>query len=101
MKNIVFTIKTAYSTESYFLPIDENKSIYLQVETALANYCYCDDYELVDYKEVDAGYMEERKALIEKYNSICEETIEDAFCCGILATNESIKENMEWELNNK
>lgn len=54
MKNIIFIIKTEYSEEKYFLEVDENDSIELQVDDALAEICYCDAYEIVSYKEVNA-----------------------------------------------
>ena len=50
MKHIIFTIKTAYSEENYFLEVNENDSIELQIDNALAEICYCDAYQIVSNK---------------------------------------------------
>lgn len=46
MKNILFTIKTAYSEENYFLKANEKQPIESQIDNALAEICFCDAYEI-------------------------------------------------------
>lgn len=101
MKNIIFTIKTEYSTENYFLEVNENDSIELQIDNALAEICFCDAYEIVSYKEVSEDYIEERNALMEEYKRLFNETVEEAFCGGKYTTLEAIKKDMDWRKNNK
>ena len=67
-KSIVFTIKTAYSREKYFLELEENTEkpwdIKDQIETALiSKMCFCDAYDLVRYKEVDEKYIAKREKI--------------------------------------
>ena len=95
MKNMIIEIKTAYCNEKYFLPVNKNKSIEVQIDMALADYGYCDAYEIIAYKEVTEEYIKERNKIIVEYEEKYE-PIEDAFCCGTLATLESIKEDMKW-----
>lgn len=52
MKNILFTIKTVYSEENYFLKANEKQPIESQIDNALAEICFCDAYEIISYKEV-------------------------------------------------
>lgn len=95
MKNIIFTIATSYSIESYFLAVDENKSIELQVDNALAERCFCDDYEIVSVKEVTDEYVEERNNLIAEYETKYE-LVDEAFCQGNLTTLETLKDDIKW-----
>ena len=99
MKHIVFTIKTSYSEENYFLEVNENDSIELQIDNALAEICYCDAYEIVSYKEVSEDYIEERNALIKEYKILFNETVEEAFMSGKYTTLEAIKNDIEWRKN--
>ena len=69
MKHIIFTIETAYSVENYFLEVNENDSIELQIDDALAEICFCDAYEIVSYKEVDDDYYIKRLAVKTAYDA--------------------------------
>ena len=54
MKSIVFTIKTAYSREKYFMELKDGQDVEDQIDTALLrDMCFCDEYKLVRYKEAD------------------------------------------------
>ena len=70
MKNILFTIKTAYSEENYFLKANEEQPIESQIDNALAEICFCDAYEIISYKEVPNEYVEQRGRLLAMGNSI-------------------------------
>ena len=96
MKHIIFTIKTAYSEENYFLEVNENDSIELQIDDALAEICFCDAYEIVSYKEVDNDYYIKRLAVKTAYETLFNESIEEAFCSGKYTTLEAIEKDMEW-----
>lgn len=93
--NIVFTIKTSYSEENYFLTVDKNKSIEMQIDEALAEICFCDAYEIVSYKEATEEYMKKRNELIAEYEKIYE-PIEEAFCSGHFVTLETLKDDIKW-----
>lgn len=96
MKNIIFTIKTAYSEENYFLKVNENDSIEFQIDNALAEICFCDDYEIVSFKEISEDYTEERNTLLSEYKKLFGEAVEDAFCSGKYTTLEAIEKDMDW-----
>ena len=99
MKHIIFTIKTAYGEENYFLTVNENNSIDLQIDNALAEICYCDAYEIVGYKEVDNDYYIKRLAVKTAYETLFNEKVEDAFCSGKYTTLEAIEKDIEWRKN--
>ena len=95
MKNILFTIVKSYSQEEYFLEVNKNESIEIQVYNALAERCFCDDYEIISVKEVTDEYVRERNKLIAEYETKYE-PIDEAFCNGKLTTLETLKDNIEW-----
>lgn len=95
MKNIIFTIATSYSQEEYFLTVNESESIEIQVYNALAERCFCDDYEIVSVKEVTDEYVEERNNLIAEYETKYE-LVDEAFCNGKLVTLETLKDDIKW-----
>ena len=84
MKNILFTIKTAYSEENYFLKANEEQPIESQIDNALAEICFCDAYEIISYKEVSNEY--------EKFSN---ESVEDTFMNWKYATLEVIQSEIE------
>lgn len=95
MKNIIFTIATSYSQEEYFLTVNESESIEIQVYNALAERCFCDDYEIISVKEVTEEYVRERNNLIAEYEKKYE-PIDEAFCNGKLVTLETLKDDIKW-----
>lgn len=102
-KSIVFTIKTAYSREKYFLELEENTEkpweIKDQIETALiSQMCFCDAYDLVKYKEVDEKYIAKREKAIKELESIINDTCEEYFCCGKeFVTLEALRDAIRYE----
>lgn len=102
-KSIVFTIKTAYSREKYFMELEENTEkpweIKDQIETALiSKMCFCDAYDLVKYKEVDEKYIAKREKAIKELESIINDTCEEYFCCGKdYVTLESLRDAIRYE----
>lgn len=73
MKNIIFTIKTNYSEEDYFLALESENNIECQIDDALANICFCDAYEIINIKEVSNDYIEKRDKTIKKYREVFKE----------------------------
>ena len=57
MKNILFTIKTAYSEENYFLKANEKQPIESQIDNALAEICFCAAYEIMGYVAEEKSYI--------------------------------------------
>ena len=102
-KSIVFTIKTAYSREKYFLELNEGTEnpweIKDQIETALfKDMCFCDEYKLVRYKEVDDKYIAKREKAIKELESIINDTCEEYFCCGEeFVTLEALRDSIRYE----
>ena len=95
MKAINFTVKTSTGLEHYFLQVNENQSIELQIDKALAECCYCDAYELVGYTEATPEQTAEREALITEYNEKYE-PVAEAFGCGLLVALQTLKDDIEW-----
>lgn len=95
MKNILFIIATSYSQEEYFLEVNESESIEMQVYNALAERCFCDDYEIVSVKEVTNEYVKERNKLIAEYEAKYK-PIDEAFPNGKLVTLETLRDDIEW-----
>lgn len=102
-KSIVFTIKTAYSRERYFLELEENTEkpweIKDQIETALiSKMCFCDAHDIVRYKEVDDKYIAKREKAIKELESIINDTCEEYFCCGKeFVTLEALRDAIRYE----
>lgn len=102
MKSIVFTIKTAYSREKYFLELEENTEkpweIKDQIETALiSKMCFCDAYDLVKYKEVDEKYIAKRERALSKLKDLAGETFEDGYPCWEYMTLEALRDAIRYE----
>lgn len=98
-KYIKFIIKTPYSIEEYFLEADENKDINTQIDNALANIAFEEEYKIIDYIELSQSYVEAREKLIKIYEKLFNETVEEAFCSGEkYITLEGIIDGIEWEL---
>ena len=95
MKNILFTIKTAYSEENYFLKANKEQPIESQIDNALAEICFCDAYEIISYKEVSNEYVEQRESLIKEYEKFSNESVEDTFMNWKYATLEVIQSEIE------
>ena len=101
-KSIVFTIKTAYSREKYFLELEENTEkpweIKDQIETALiSKMCFCDAYDLVKYKEVDEKYITKRENAISKLKNLVGDRFEDNYPCWEYMTLESLRDSIRYE----
>ena len=98
MNGKIFTIKnlcTGCEEEFYFIVSETEKHNANEwvLEKYLAEQCYCDKWEFVKAAEVADSYEEERKALIEKYNSFPNCNFNEDFAAG--ATNESISREIE------
>ena len=101
-KSIVFTIKTAYSREKYFLELEENTEkpweINDQIETALiSKMCFCDAYDLVRYKEVGEEYIDKREKAISKLKNLVGDRFEDNYPCWEYMTLESLRDSIRYE----
>lgn len=99
-KNIIFTIKTAYTEESFFMTANNTTSLDLQIEAVLSEIGFCDEYEIIDYKEVDNDYYIKRLATKTAYETLFNESLEDAFCSGKYTTLKVIKNEIEQRTNN-
>ena len=102
MKSIVFTIKTDYSREKYFLELEENTEkpweINDQIETALiSKMCFCDAYDIVKYKEVGGEYIAKREKEISKLKNLVGDRFEDNYPCWEYMTLESLRDAIRYE----
>ena len=69
-RTIIFTIKTEYSLETYFLVVNEYQLIETQIDDALASIGYCDAYEIENYKEVSKKYAARRNKFLKTFSGI-------------------------------
>lgn len=95
MKNIVFVVKTSDYKEKFFLSVNEEHSIELQVDMALAGIGYCDAYEIILYADVTEEYVKERNRLISIFEKKYE-SINEAFCNRNLVTLGQLKSEIKW-----
>lgn len=98
---IKFIIKTPYSIEEYFLELeaDKNKDINTQIDNALINMAFEEEYKIIDCIELSQSYVKAREKLIKIYEKLFNETVEEAFCPGEkYITLEGIIDGIEWEL---
>ena len=91
MKNYIVTIETYYSIEEFLIPLDTEKSEVMQIDTVLADVCFCDDYAIVKWEEVSSEYMTEREKLVKLWEEKNNESIEFRAISGKYATLESLK----------
>ena len=98
-KNIVFTIRTAYSEETYFLTVNNSHSIESQIDDALADICFCDDYVIASWKEVSQEYVKARERLMKEYKRLFNESVEDALMGRKYATLEAIARDIKWRMS--
>lgn len=102
-KSIVFTIKTSYSVESYFLPLKNGEEKPWEIKNAIdwmleGEICFCDAYDIVKYKEVDEKYIAKREKAIKELESIINDTCEEYFCCGEeFVTLEALRDAIRYE----
>ena len=98
MKSIVFTIKTAYSREKYFMELKDGHDVEDQIDTALiSKMCFCDAYDLVRYKEVDEKYITKRENAISKLKNLVDDRFEDNYPCWEYMTLESLRDSIRYE----
>ena len=69
-RTIIFTIKTEYSLDTFFLVVNEYQLIETQIDDALASIGYCDAYEIENYKEVSKKYAARRNKFLKKYKKL-------------------------------
>lgn len=91
MKKYLVTIETYYSTEEFLIPMNTEKSEVLQIDKALADVCFCDDYAIVKWEEVSSEYMAEREKLVKLWEEENNESIEFRAISGKYATLKSLK----------
>lgn len=100
--HIIFTIKTAYSEESYFLEkLNGDEGIKTQIDDALNGIAFCDDYEVTRIEYVNDEYVDIRNRMIRVYETMTDSTVEEDFCSGRYTTLESIISGIEYKLHIK
>lgn len=102
-KSIVFTIKTSYSIESYFLPLKNGEEKPWEIKNAIdwmleGDICFCDAYEITEWHFVDDEYISEREKAIKELENIINDTCEEYFCCGEeFVTLEALRDAIRYE----
>lgn len=97
-KSIVFTIKTAYSREKYFLELKDEQEVEDQIDTALLkDMCFCDGYDLARYKEVGEEYIAKREKAISKLKDLLGDRFEDNYPCWEYMTLEALRDSIRYE----
>lgn len=94
MKNYIVTLQVASgdacNLEKYIIPVNDNNSIETATEEALEEICFCDEWEIVDAEEVNAGYMIALQAARNLYHSKTGLTVEEGFISGKFTTLSAI-----------
>lgn len=94
MKYYIVTLQVASgdacSLEKYIIPVNDNNSIETTTEEALEELCFCDEWEIVDAEEVNAGYMITLQAARNLYHSKTGLTVEEGFISRNLTTASAI-----------
>ena len=69
-----------------------------QIDTALLkDMCFCDEYTLVRYKEVDEKYITKREKAISKLKNLVGDRFEDNYPCWEYMTLESLRDSIRYE----
>lgn len=95
MKHYIVIIKTSYSEEDYLVPVSEDEDIELATDKALSNICFCDDWEIVTYREVSKEYLKFLEDIKEEYLKINGYSVEESFTSGKYTTYENILEDIQ------
>ena len=94
MKHYIVTLQVASgdacSLEKYIIPVSESENIETATEEALEEICFCDEWEIVDAEEVNAGYMLALKAARNLYLSQTGLTVKEGFISGKFTTLSAI-----------
>ena len=94
MKNYIVTLQVASgdacNLEKYIIPVSEKESIETATEEALEEIYFCDNWEIVDAEEVNAGYMIALQAARNLYHSKTGLTVVEGFISRNLTTASAI-----------
>ena len=93
--NIIFTIKTNYSIEKYFLQNVSYIDAEFKLQTALDSIGFEEPYRIVDVEFVDKKYKKIREQVIAIYENIFRESVEEDFLQGEYTTLEAILNEIE------
>ena len=93
--NIIFTIKTDYSIEKYFLQNVSHIDAEFKLQTALDSIGFEEPYRIVDVEFVDKKYKKIREQVIVIYENIFRESVEEDFLQGEYTTLEAILNEIE------
>lgn len=93
--NIIFTIKTDYSIEKYFLQNVSHIDAEFKLQTALNSIGFEESYRIVDVEFVDEKYKKIREQVIAIYENIFKESVEEDFLQGEYTTLEAILNEIE------
>lgn len=93
--NIIFTIKTDYSIEKYFLQNVSHIDAEFKLQTALDSIGFEEPYRIVYVEFVDKKYKKIREQVIAIYENIFRESVEEDFLQGEYTTLEAILNEIE------
>lgn len=95
--NIIFTIKTNYSIEKYFLQNVSHIDAEFKLQTALNSIGFEEPYRIVNVEFVDKKYKKIREQVIAIYENIFKESVEEDFLQDKYTTTEAILNEIERE----
>ena len=96
---IKFTIKTYYSIENYFTEINTGEDVISQINDALMEDAFCDDYDIVKWNIVSADYVQSREKAITIYEKLFGESPYEDSTHGEHVTLEDIVGMIYYNLN--
>lgn len=90
MRYYIVTIKTSYSIEDYFIPVQDGKSIDEATEEALSDIAFCDDWEIIEEKEAGSNYVKSVDTVKKEYLDLTGDSVDEVFTSGKYTTYEDI-----------
>lgn len=90
MKYYIVTIKTSYSIEDYLIPVQDGKSIDEAAEESLSDIAFCDDWEIIEEKEVGSNYVKSVDTAKKEYLDLTGDNVDEVFTSGKYTIYEDI-----------
>ena len=102
MKYYLVTIETSYSTEDFLIPVLDGEIIELATDRAFGDIAFCEDWEIIKYREVGTDYLKAVSIAQKAYLELTGESVAEVFTSGkytplddIMAEIEGIKKRRE------
>lgn len=95
MKYYLITIETLYSTEDFLIPVLDGEIIELAADRAFGDIAFCEDWEIVQYREVGTDYLKAVSIAQKAYLELTGEPVAEAFMSGKYTPLDDIMSEIE------